>query len=94
MNVEHGPNSSGVSEATVKLVSRGETIHTVAEGDGPVNALDAALRSGGIAAIDLRWPSTTGLSTVHVVAADRFRFWRRRRPLVALLGERDGRAYA
>ena len=44
VNVEHGPNSSGVSEATVKLVSRGETIHTVAEGDGPVNALDAALR--------------------------------------------------
>jgi hypothetical protein len=56
--------------------------------------LDAALRSGGIAAIDLHWPSTTGLSTVHIAAADRFRFWRRRRPLVALLGERGGRAHA
>lgn len=44
VNVEHGPNSSGMSEATVKLVSSGETMHTVAEGDGPVNALDAALR--------------------------------------------------
>jgi hypothetical protein len=56
--------------------------------------LDAALRSGAIAAIDLHWPSTTGLSTVHIAAADRFRFWRRRRPLMALLGERGGRAHA
>jgi 2-isopropylmalate synthase len=31
-------------EATIKLKVRGEKIHTVAEGDGPVNALDAALR--------------------------------------------------
>ena len=44
VNVEHGPTSSGVSEATVKVVSGGDTLHTVAEGDGPVNALDAALR--------------------------------------------------
>jgi 2-isopropylmalate synthase len=33
-----------VSEATVKLRVRGEVQHVVAEGDGPVNALDAALR--------------------------------------------------
>jgi len=32
------------SEATVKLCIGGEFFHTVAEGDGPVNALDAALR--------------------------------------------------
>ena len=33
-----------VSEATMKLTVQGETVHEVAEGDGPVNALDAALR--------------------------------------------------
>ncbi|MCY2937356.1 MAG: citramalate synthase [Planctomycetota bacterium] len=44
VNVEHGPEKSGISEATVKLCSDGSVIHTVAEGDGPVNALDAALR--------------------------------------------------
>lgn len=32
------------SEATVKVTVDGETEHTVAEGDGPVNALDGALR--------------------------------------------------
>ncbi len=33
-----------ISEATVKLVVDGKTEHTVAEGKGPVNALDSALR--------------------------------------------------
>jgi 2-isopropylmalate synthase len=33
-----------VAEATVKLMVRGEQVMTVAEGNGPVNALDAALR--------------------------------------------------
>lgn len=39
-------NSSGkiVSEATVKLDVQGKEEHTVAEGDGPVNALDRCLR--------------------------------------------------
>jgi len=39
-------NNGGVpiSEATVKIVVNGKTEHRVAEGDGPVNALDAALR--------------------------------------------------
>jgi len=32
-------------EATIKLSVNGEKVYTVAEGDGPVNALDAALRS-------------------------------------------------
>jgi 2-isopropylmalate synthase len=31
-------------EATMKLTVKDETVHEVAEGDGPVNALDAALR--------------------------------------------------
>jgi 2-isopropylmalate synthase len=33
-----------VSEATLKLKVDGQKVYTVAEGDGPVNALDAALR--------------------------------------------------
>lgn len=33
-----------ISEATVKLNVKGETEHTVGEGDGPVDALNAALR--------------------------------------------------
>lgn len=33
-----------VTEATVKLIVHGEERHEVAEGDGPVNALDAAMR--------------------------------------------------
>jgi 2-isopropylmalate synthase len=39
-------NKGGVSvcEATVKVVVGDKTAHTVAEGDGPVNALDGALR--------------------------------------------------
>jgi 2-isopropylmalate synthase len=35
-----------LSEATVKVRVGGEVIHTAAEGNGPVNALDAALRKG------------------------------------------------
>ena len=39
-------NASGrdTIEATIKISVNGETVHEVAEGDGPVNALDAALR--------------------------------------------------
>ena len=33
-----------VCEATVKVQIDGETVHTAGEGNGPVNALDAALR--------------------------------------------------
>jgi 2-isopropylmalate synthase len=33
-----------VTEATVKLMVGGREVHEVAEGDGPVNALDTALR--------------------------------------------------
>ena len=39
-----GPNKPCVSEATVKVRVGDEVSHTVAEGDGPVNALDQALR--------------------------------------------------
>jgi 2-isopropylmalate synthase len=37
-----------VSEATVKLRVAGETVHTAAEGSGPVHALDRALRGEAI----------------------------------------------
>lgn len=42
---EQGPEVSGlITEATVKVKIDDVTHHTVAEGDGPVNALDGALR--------------------------------------------------
>ncbi len=44
VNVEKRPENGSVTEATVKLTVDGITEHVVAEGDGPVNALDAALR--------------------------------------------------
>lgn len=37
-------NGKLISEATIKLIVKGEEEYTVAEGDGPVNALDNALR--------------------------------------------------
>lgn len=39
-------NEELVSEATIKLFVGGELVHVAAEGDGPVNALDSALRKG------------------------------------------------
>ena len=39
-----GNDQRSICEATVKVDVDGEQAHTVAEGDGPVNALDAALR--------------------------------------------------
>jgi len=38
------PGNRDAIEATIKIAVDGETVHEVAEGDGPVNALDAALR--------------------------------------------------
>src|SRR5439155_11721275 len=40
VNVETDLAGQPVTEATVKVRVRGETVHTVSEGDGPVNALD------------------------------------------------------
>jgi 2-isopropylmalate synthase len=42
--VEHREDGAVVSEATVKLRVRGERVIATAEGNGPVNALDQALR--------------------------------------------------
>ncbi len=48
VNVERRYNANGelvtFSEATVKVVVDGETLISAAEGDGPINALDRALR--------------------------------------------------
>ena len=43
-SVEHSATGSVVSEATVKVRVDGERIISTAEGNGPVNALDNALR--------------------------------------------------
>jgi 2-isopropylmalate synthase len=42
--VERRPGGEVVSEATVKLTAKGERIIATGEGNGPVNALDTALR--------------------------------------------------
>jgi 2-isopropylmalate synthase len=44
VQVEHREDGSVVSEATVKVGVRGERVIATAEGNGPVNALDEALR--------------------------------------------------
>jgi 2-isopropylmalate synthase len=62
VSVERRRNSRGelvsVSEGVVKLEVAGEEIHSVATGNGPVNALDAALRKDlgkySVAISDLR----------------------------------------
>jgi 2-isopropylmalate synthase len=41
---KRGKNESCISEATIKVRVNNEVAHSVAEGDGPVNALDTALR--------------------------------------------------
>jgi 2-isopropylmalate synthase len=49
-----------ISEATIKVVVNGEKVHTAAEGDGPVNALDRALRK----ALRRFYPS---LEVIHLI---------------------------
>lgn len=56
--------------------------------------LDRALRGGRIASIQLRWPAGAGLGGARITASDRFRFWRRRRPLPLLLAAGEGGLHA
>jgi len=49
-----------LSEATIKLDVKGERVHTAAEGDGPVNALDTALRK----ALEPHYPSLKKMKLV------------------------------
>ena len=44
VNVETDGHGDTTTEATIKLTVKGKIEHVVAEGDGPVNALDSALR--------------------------------------------------
>ncbi len=44
VNIEVGADGQPLTEATVKVRVGEQTMHTVSEGDGPVNALDGALR--------------------------------------------------
>jgi len=55
--VEHREDASVVSEATVKVRVRGERVIATAEGNGPVNALDEALRS----ALLRHYPALAGI---------------------------------
>jgi 2-isopropylmalate synthase len=58
--VEHRPGGDVVSEATVKLTSGGERHVSTAEGNGPVNALDRALRD----ALEKAYPGLADLELV------------------------------
>ncbi len=60
VDVETDGAGQTTTEATVKLRVAGEVKHEVAEGDGPINALDAALRK----ALNGHFPSLRG---VHLV---------------------------
>ena len=44
VNIEVDGHAEPITEATVKVLVGNEIQHTVSEGDGPVNALDGALR--------------------------------------------------
>jgi 2-isopropylmalate synthase len=60
LNTEHTGSGALVTEATAKLDVQGQTVHTVSEGDGPVNALDSALRK----ALLPQYPSLNDLQLV------------------------------
>lgn len=56
--VENSKSDGLVTEATVKVAVNGKADHTVAEGDGPVNALDSALRK----ALEKFYPALSQMS--------------------------------
>jgi 2-isopropylmalate synthase len=60
VNVEHRSGRGLFSEAMVKVRVEGEVLHTAAEGDGPVDALDAALRKALVG----RYPEVNELHLV------------------------------
>jgi 2-isopropylmalate synthase len=60
VNVEHREGRGLFAEAMVKVRVDGEVLHTAAEGDGPVDALDAALRK----ALTPHYPRVTELHLV------------------------------
>jgi len=60
VNVETEPDHEPQTEATIKLKVNGNQEHVVAEGDGPVNALDSALRKALV-------PAYPQLERMHLV---------------------------
>ena len=60
VNIEAGPDGTPITEATVKVQVEGAISHTASEGDGPVNALDGALRKALL-------PTFPGLAEVQLV---------------------------
>ncbi|MCK4998143.1 MAG: citramalate synthase [Anaerohalosphaera sp.] len=60
ISMERNPAGDIVTEATVKLTVDGKTQHVVSEGDGPVNALDKALRKS----LEIFYPQ---LRTMHLI---------------------------
>ena len=60
IDVERNPAGEMVTEATVKLQVDGKTEHVVSEGDGPVNALDSALRK----ALEPFYPNIKNMSLI------------------------------
>jgi 2-isopropylmalate synthase len=57
---KRGPNEECLSEATIKVRVKDKRWHTAADGDGPVNALDRALRK----ALREKYPQ---LAAIHLV---------------------------
>ncbi|MEU6268381.1 citramalate synthase [Saccharopolyspora shandongensis] len=62
--LDHRPDGETVSEATVKVRVAGERVIATAEGNGPVNALDAALRAALVP--HLPWLETVELADYKV----------------------------
>lgn len=60
VNVETTQSEEPVTEATIKLKVNNHTEHVVAEGDGPINALDSALRKA-------LTPAHPSLAKMHLV---------------------------
>ena len=60
IDVERNSDKRMVTEATVKLKVNGNTVHVVSEGDGPVNALDGALRK----ALEPSYPNLKNMNLI------------------------------
>ncbi len=60
VSVEGRADAEPITEATVKLLVGDQIQHTVSEGDGPINALDGALRK----ALEVHYPSLQEMTLV------------------------------
>ena len=60
IGVERNSDKKMITEATVKLQVNGKTEHVVSEGDGPVNALDGALRK----ALEPSYPNLRNMNLI------------------------------